>query len=156
MECLSCRSLSGEQRISPGPFIYEGTHWVIDHAYPTQLRGWLVLVLKRHAEALHELSDEEFAEMADLQRRVTRMLRQEFDCTKEYTICLAEAEGFAHIHIHMVPRPRDLPEHLKGQHIFVLLKADDAQALSIANGIVPPEEIVALSERLRAAFLRDA
>ena len=49
-ECWSCPSLSGERRISPGPFIHDGRYWMVDHAYPTRLPGWLVLVLKRHAE----------------------------------------------------------------------------------------------------------
>ena len=60
MECLTCLNLRGERRISPGPFIYTGTHWVVDHAYPTSHLGWLVILPKRHIEALHELSREEF------------------------------------------------------------------------------------------------
>jgi hypothetical protein len=48
MECHSCRSISGEKRISPGPFIYEGAYWLVDPAYPTSHLGWLVIVLKRH------------------------------------------------------------------------------------------------------------
>ena len=43
MECLICCSISGERRISPGPFIYEGAYWLVDHAYPTLLKGWLVI-----------------------------------------------------------------------------------------------------------------
>jgi hypothetical protein len=34
MECLICLSLSGERRISPGPFIHEGAYWVVDRAIP--------------------------------------------------------------------------------------------------------------------------
>ena len=67
MECFSCRSISGDKRISPGPYIHEGNYWLVDHAYPTSLKGWLVIVLKRHVEALHELSQEEFKELADIQ-----------------------------------------------------------------------------------------
>ena len=53
-ECYSCRSISGTTRISPGPYIYKGQFWLVDHAYPTRLKGWLVLVLKRHAETRFE------------------------------------------------------------------------------------------------------
>ena len=52
-DCYTCRSISGEQRISPGPIIYEGRCWLIEHAYPTQLKGWLVIVLKRHNVHFH-------------------------------------------------------------------------------------------------------
>jgi diadenosine tetraphosphate (Ap4A) HIT family hydrolase len=60
MECLTCLSLRGERRISPSPFIDTGTHWVVDHAYLTSHLGWLVILPKRHIEALHKLSREEF------------------------------------------------------------------------------------------------
>ena len=47
MECLTCKSNSGEQRISPGPTIYEGQYWLVEHAYPVKRVGWIVIVLKR-------------------------------------------------------------------------------------------------------------
>ena len=59
---------------SPGPYIYEGRSWVVDHAYPTSLKGWLVIVLKRHVEALHDLTHEEFRELADIQYRLAQVM----------------------------------------------------------------------------------
>ncbi len=64
MTCLTCLNLSGEQPISPAPFIYEGTYRVVDHAYPTTHLGWPVILPRRHVEALHELTQEEFQELA--------------------------------------------------------------------------------------------
>jgi diadenosine tetraphosphate (Ap4A) HIT family hydrolase len=104
VECWSCLSLSGERRISPGRFIYEGRYWMMDHAYPTRLPGWLVFVLKRHAEALHDLSAEEMVEMGDLIRRSCQVLRAVTGCQKEYVSLYAEAPHFAHLHVHIVPR----------------------------------------------------
>ena len=63
-ECLTCRSLSGEVLIALGPAIFEGRFWVVEHAYPCKIKGWLVLVLRRHAPALHDLTCEEWAELA--------------------------------------------------------------------------------------------
>lgn len=54
--CFTCLSNTGERRISPGKTIYEGQHWLVEHAYPCGLVGWLVIVLRRHAQALHELT----------------------------------------------------------------------------------------------------
>lgn len=42
MDCLTCLSLSGKRRISPGPFIFQGMYWTVDHVYPTSHKGWLV------------------------------------------------------------------------------------------------------------------
>jgi diadenosine tetraphosphate (Ap4A) HIT family hydrolase len=146
MECLSCRSISGEKRISPGPFIHEGAHWLVDHAYPTSHLGWLVIVLKRHAEALHDLSRAEFAELAEIQFKLAQVMRQDAQIEKEYTMLFAEAPGFSHIHIHFVPKPSDLPAELKGPAIFALLKVDEAHA-------VPPDTIQAFCEDFRAKFV---
>ncbi len=37
MTCLTCLSNSGAKRISPGPTIYAGAYWYVEHAYPTTL-----------------------------------------------------------------------------------------------------------------------
>ncbi len=142
MMCLTCRSLSGERRISPGPTIQEGRYWLIEHAYPTRLKGWLVIVLKRHAEALHELTREEFVELSQLQALAVRLLHEELDCAKEYMACFAEAEHFHHIHFHVVAKPRDLPDEFKGTKIFAMINVTEAEAL-------PREEIRTFCEMLK-------
>jgi diadenosine tetraphosphate (Ap4A) HIT family hydrolase len=102
-----------------------------------------VLVLKRHAEALHDLSAEEMTEMGDLIRRSCLVLRAVTGCQKEYVSLYAEAPHFAHLHVHIVPRATDLSDDLRGPRVFGLLTAENA---------VPPEEVRALSEELRACF----
>jgi hypothetical protein len=84
VDCRVCPSLAGEWRISPGRLIYEGRYWVVDHAYPSKMKGWLVLVPRRHVEAMHELTPEEFAEMGALLERTIRLRRERFNCQKEY------------------------------------------------------------------------
>ena len=120
-ECYSCRSISGVKRITPGPTIYEGEHWVVEHAYPCAMLGWLLIVLKRHAEALHELTAEEFAELGPLLERTARALHEHLGSKKEYLACYAEAEHFNHVHIHVVARAEDWPQEFKGPKSFRLL-----------------------------------
>jgi diadenosine tetraphosphate (Ap4A) HIT family hydrolase len=114
---------------------------MVDHAYPSRLLGWLVLELRRHAEALHELSAEEMIEIGDLIRRSWQVLRDVTGCQKQYDALYAEAPHFAHLHIHIVPRAADLSEDLRGPRVFGLFTLE---------GAVPPEEIRARSEELRA------
>ncbi len=139
MECWTCKSNSGEKRISPGPTIFEGKYWFLEHAYPVKMLGWLVIVLKRHAEALHELTAEEFAELAQIQARVLPLLHEELRCEKEYISCYAEMEHFRHIHVHVFARPPDWPEELKGGGSFKLLKVTPEEAVS-------PKQVVAFCE----------
>jgi diadenosine tetraphosphate (Ap4A) HIT family hydrolase len=145
MECYSCLANAGQRRISPGPVIYEGEHWKVDHAYPTKLVGWLVLVLKRHAEALHELSAAECAEMGALLGRAARALREETGCEKEYLACFAEADHFHHVHIHVVARRADLPHELQGPRSFALLNPAPEDAASA-------EDVTAFCQRMQAHF----
>lgn len=145
MNCLSCPSISGERRISPGPIIFEGNYWIVDHAYPTNFVGWLVIVLKRHCEALHELTPEEWAELAEIQQKIITLFRNLLHAEKEYMAMFAEAEGFKHLHIHMVPKTAEYPEEHRGAKAFALLKVEheDPQIR---------QKVIELSEKLKAAF----
>ena len=145
MECLTCKSVSGEEPICPVPAIHEGRFWLIEHAYPTKLKGWLVLPLKRHASALHELTGEEFAELGILLERCSKLLFDELDCEKEYAACFYEAQGFQHVHVHVIGRPKDLPDESKGPGIFAMLKASEQDS-------IPKEGIAAFCETLRQRF----
>jgi diadenosine tetraphosphate (Ap4A) HIT family hydrolase len=145
MDCYTCRSLSGEKRISPGPIIHEGIYWIVDHGYPTSLKGWLVIVLKRHVEALHELSQEEFAELAQIQYRLAQVMHQGTSIEKEYTMCFAEGEHFHHIHVHFVAISVDLPVEARGPRIFSTLNVDEQYA-------VPDNEIVASCEEFKRKY----
>ena len=145
MECWTCRSNSGEKRISPGPTILEGKYWLVEHAYPVKVVGWTVIVLKRHAEALHELTAEEFAELAHIQAKLIPLLHEELRSEKEYVVCYAEMEHFRHIHFHVFAKPAGLPEELKGGGSFALLKGMPDEA-------IPSREIIAFCELLRDRF----
>lgn len=124
MDCNACKSLTGEKKISPGMTIYDGQYWVVEHAYPSALLGWLVIVLKHHKPALHQLSEEEFAELGLLQQKTVHALRTYFKCEKEYIACFSEGQHFEHIHFHVIPKTDTVTEELKGFHVFELLKAD--------------------------------
>jgi len=145
MDCWTCKSNAGEKRISPGPTIFEGKYWLVEHAYPVKVIGWIVIVLKRHAEALHDLTAEEFSELAQIQAKLIPLLHKELGCEKEYVSCYAEMEHFRHIHFHVFARPANLPEELKGGGSFALLKVTPEEA-------VPPNEIILFCELLRDKF----
>lgn len=146
MECWSCMSNSGEKRISPGDPIFEGQFWLVEHIYPTALKGWLVIVLKRHAEALHELSVDEFVELGLLQAKLTRLLFEVLNCEKEYISCFAEKDHFNHIHFHVFARPSDRDD-LKGINSFSVLKTEEKDSL-------PREEIAAFCTLLKSHFVQ--
>nr|BBH86695.1 hypothetical protein KTC_14460 [Thermosporothrix sp. COM3] len=131
MECLTCLNLSGERPITPVPPVYRGTCWQVEHGYPCASLGWFVILPFRHVEALHELTREEFHELADIQYALAHAMGQDSSIQKEYLVCFGEKKGFAHVHFHMLARPRDLPEELRGPHLFMQQQVDRAEALPI-------------------------
>ena len=145
MECWTCKSNTGEKRISPGPTIYEGKYWLVEHAYPVKAIGWLVIVLKRHAESLHELTLEEFIELAQMQAKAIYGLHEELHPEKEYISCYAEMDHFRHIHFHIFAKPADLPDELKGGKSFALLKVSVEEA-------IPRNKIITFCESFRDRF----
>jgi diadenosine tetraphosphate (Ap4A) HIT family hydrolase len=119
--------------------------WQVEHAYPSQLPGWLVIVLRRHVEALHEIKPEEFRDLTSVLERTVRVLHEVLTCEKEYVACFAELEHFKHVHFHVIPRAADMPAHLLGTQSFALLKVSETDA-------VPPAEIRWLCGLLSRAF----
>jgi galactose-1-phosphate uridylyltransferase len=85
---------------------------------------------KRHIEALHELTKEEFQELAEIEYKLVQVMHTDPSVQKEYLMCFAEGEGFHHVHIHVVPKPVDLPAHLKGPRVFALLTVDEENAIA--------------------------
>lgn len=145
MNCLSCPSVSGEKRISPGPVIFEGKYWIVDHAYPTHFVGWLVIVLKRHCEAMHELTPTEFAELAELQQKIIRLFHEVLHTDKEYVALFAEAPGFEHLHCHVIPRTREYPAEYRGAKAFALLKVEEEDPAI-------RQQVIEMSEKFKQAW----
>ncbi|MBN1971047.1 MAG: HIT family protein [Candidatus Delongbacteria bacterium] len=142
MNCKSCDSNNGIKRISPGDTIFEGKYWLIEHAYPTSLKGWTVIVLKRHCEEMHNLSTNEFQELATIQEKLVKSLKNIFDSKREYIFCFAEADGFKHIHFHVVPKHDEFNEDFIGVKVFHYLKPTPEE-------VVPNSVIIDICDKLK-------
>jgi diadenosine tetraphosphate (Ap4A) HIT family hydrolase len=80
--------------------------------------GWLVLVLRRHARALHELTADEAVALGRWLPAVTAALHDATGCELEYVMQFAEGDRFQHVHFHIVARAHDWPDEFKGPRIF--------------------------------------
>ena len=122
-----CYSCEHETVTDPPPrdAVVVTAYWRVAHAFNSSLPGWLVIVPRRHVTALDELEDAELVELGLLQGRVSAALRSVLGCTKTYSALFAEAEGFAHLHVHLVPRMPDQPVERRGPAVFGYLAGDD-------------------------------
>jgi diadenosine tetraphosphate (Ap4A) HIT family hydrolase len=143
-DCLSC-AFERRPDAPPRERIYLDPHWRVAHAFGTAQPGWLVVLPRRHVLALDELTPAEAAGLGPVLRAVTAALREVTGCEKTYVALFAEAEGFSHLHFHVVPRHADLDSGLRGPRVFGLMGGDPARH-------VPDSQMDELSRRLAAAL----
>lgn len=119
--CLVCDRNARMDALPPREVVAFDEHWRVAHAFGTGTPGWLVLAPRRHVTAVAGLTDAEAAALGAWQVRLSRALHAVTGCGKTYIAQFAEAEGFAHVHFHIVPRADDLPAGLRGPRVFALL-----------------------------------
>lgn len=130
-DCYSCRQ---ESELNGAPIaerVHVSEFWRTAHAFNTTLPGWLVLVPLRHVISIAELSLPEVAELSPLLHRLSRALHEAVGCEKTYVMQFAEAEGFSHVHFHVVPRMPDLPAEYRGPRIFHYLTRPPGEWLTL-------------------------
>lgn len=114
-ECLSCRLIRKRNK-GDAPYwdnIYRSDYWDVVHAYNTSYLGWLVLVARRHIEALDEMTSDEASDLGALIREVSLALKRHTGCQKTYVMQFAESADHPHVHFHIVPRmPAQAPDDI--------------------------------------------
>lgn len=147
-DCKTCKMLSVRD-LGNAPLwdcIYRTNYWDVVHSYNTSLEGWLVLVARRHIEAVAELTFDEAAELGVLLQKVSNALQQVVACKKTYVIQFAEHPEHPHVHFHVIPRMVDQPEDRRSTHIFAYLGVAEEERVSEAT-------MNAISEKIRDALL---
>jgi diadenosine tetraphosphate (Ap4A) HIT family hydrolase len=126
-ECYSCTQSAAGSSAPPWERIAGDEYWRVAHAFNTAVPGWLVLIPRRHVTALAELTAAEAATLGSWQVQLSLALGRALGCQKTYVAQFAEADGFAHVHFHIVPRLPDLAGDLRGPRIFRLLGVPDEE-----------------------------
>lgn len=77
--------------------------------------------------------------------RLSNALRTVTGCEKTYMMQFSEAEGFSHLHVHLVPRLTDHPAEATGPNVFTYMADDQTEWL-------PESERDSLARAIRAAL----
>jgi len=117
--------VAGEVSLTNAPRIDLDDYWLVEHCDPVSIAGWLVLVLRRHARALHELTDVEAVTLGHWLPALTRALHAATGCELEYVMQFAEAESHRHVHFHLIARQPDWPEKFKGPAVWAAVGGAD-------------------------------
>jgi diadenosine tetraphosphate (Ap4A) HIT family hydrolase len=139
--CYSCDQ-SAAATLPPREDVTHTEHWRVAHAFNSTLPGWLVVVPLGHVTSFAELTPEAADELGGLIRRLSAALQVVTGCEKTYLMQFSEAGGFSHLHLHLVPRLPDQPEHARGPRVFLYLTDDEALMLPGAE-----RDSIALSVR---------
>jgi diadenosine tetraphosphate (Ap4A) HIT family hydrolase len=132
--------------LPPREDVVHTDHWRVAHALTSTLPGWLVLLPTRHVASFTELTPEAADELGGLVRRLGTALEVVTGCVKTYLMQFSEAEGFSHLHLHLVPRLPNHPEDARGPHVFAYMTDDQAQWLPATE-----RDTIALSVRAALA-----
>ncbi len=143
--CYSCDQ-QASSALPPREDVLHTRHWRVAHAFNSTLPGWLVLLPTQHVRAFTELSPEAADELGGLVRRCSAALEEVTGCVRTYLMQFSEADGFEHLHLHLVPRMADHPESARGPRVFAYLTDDEARW-------IPASERDDLSLAVRGAFL---
>ncbi|WP_172860111.1 HIT family protein [Niallia circulans] len=98
--CPMCK----KHKIKGDPnLIYENESLVVSHGpLESQILGYIYIEPKRHVENWYELSDLEMNEMGKILRIISRVLKEELNADRVYTVTISEV--IRHLHIHIIPR----------------------------------------------------
>ena len=130
--CKTCQLIS-RRDLSEAPLwdcIYRAEYWDVVHSYNSSLAGWLVLVARRHIEAIADLAPAEAVELGTLLRQVSVALQKVTGCAKTYVVQFAEHPEHPHVHFHVIPRMSDQPEDKRSMGIFAYLGVEEADRVS--------------------------
>ena len=127
-----CYSCDQQAKAAPPPRedVVRTDHWRAAHVFNSTLAGWLVLLPTRHVTAFTDLSADAADELGGLVRRLSLALESVTGCIKTYLMQFSEAEGFSHLHLHLVPRLPDHPADAIGPRVFSYLTEDESRWLT--------------------------
>jgi len=120
-DCYICARDAVLDTLPPRERIASDRLWRVAHAFDAALPGWLLLIPRRHVTSIAELTEAEAVALGVWQVGLSRALHAVTGCEKTYVAQFAEAEGFSHVHFHIVPRPAGLVRELRGPRVFRLL-----------------------------------
>jgi diadenosine tetraphosphate (Ap4A) HIT family hydrolase len=144
----SCFTCDGNARIGslpPREEIAVFGNWRVAHAIGSSLPGWLVVVPNRHVTTLHELPRADAARLGEVLHAASAAQAAVLGSEKSYIVFFAEADGFAHLHVHVVPRMPWFSHEQTGPRVFAFLGVPPDEEL-------PERERDELALRLRAAL----
>jgi diadenosine tetraphosphate (Ap4A) HIT family hydrolase len=142
-DCYACQHNQRPAATLPSrERVFDNGLWRVAHALTAALPGWMVVVPRRHVVSMAELTAEEATTVGPVLAGLSRVLERTLGARKAYVAFFAEAPGYEHLHLHVIPRGADLPDDRRGPRVFGYLTQPADQRVS-------PVEMDRLADRIR-------
>jgi diadenosine tetraphosphate (Ap4A) HIT family hydrolase len=142
-DCYSCRmNAIVPANLPPRECVLDDGHWRVAHAIGSGLVGWMVIVPHRHISSLSEMTPDEADALGPLMQRLSTAVEVVTGAMKCYVVFLAEAPGFRHVHLHVIPRLVDAPPERVGIGVMQYLAVPNSEWVS-------HDEMDSISTRIR-------
>jgi diadenosine tetraphosphate (Ap4A) HIT family hydrolase len=130
-ECKTCELIERRDRGQAPVWdsILRTPEWDVVHAFGSAVEAWLVLVVRRHITSVASLTPDEATAMGRLIPQVSAAVQAVVGCDKTYVAQFAEHPEHPHVHVHVIPRARDLAHEHQGPRIFGLLGVPDDESV---------------------------
>ncbi|MFC4516386.1 HIT family protein [Streptomyces ehimensis] len=141
--CFICALLSGHPGYEHHVIAEDGEHVAFLDRWPT-VPGKVLVAPREHVEhVVRDLDESVYVRLMLFVRRVALAVEQVCRPERTYVYSLGSQQGNAHLHWHIAGLPSGVPYEKQQFH-----------ALMAENGVInaPPEEVAALSVRLRQAL----
>ena len=114
-DCAICRTIETLQS-DRSTYVYANAHWLLRHSTETNLEGYLILEPRRHILDFSQASDAELLSYGPTIAMAMRAMRKVVNPERIYTFTLAETAP--HLHVHLIPRGKDMPRAWRGRGIM--------------------------------------
>lgn len=104
MDCIFCKIAKGEL---PSKTIYEDTEFRVILDLGPAAKGHALILPKKHADNLYELSDETAASAMKLARKIALLMKEKLHCDGLNLVQnngAAAGQTVSHFHMHIIPR----------------------------------------------------
>ena len=128
--CFACSQVAQLPSLPPREAVIVEDGWRVAHAFNSALEGWLVVLPLRHVTSMDELTSTEAEALGSILRRASRALTTVVGSAKAYFMFFAEADGFAHLHVHVVPRMEWFTHDQLGPRVFAFLGGPESEWVS--------------------------
>jgi histidine triad (HIT) family protein len=115
-----CKGCEIEKNVPPDYILELNDLSVVDYCLNPVVQGHLVIQPRRHVEILTDLREDEMADIIRLARKYSNALLLAIDPKPEKIyFCTFSEDPEWHLHFHLIPRDRKIPQKQRGNNIFL-------------------------------------